>query len=83
MVERNELDRSLLALLDENIADAHKNDQVRTVGCFIFVPLVQFWLLRLCYVFNLVAIVWFNLQKQAAEFMEKIRAAILKYMTVW
>eukprot|EP00268_Persea_americana_P024961 TRINITY_DN2433_c0_g2_i2.p1 TRINITY_DN2433_c0_g2~~TRINITY_DN2433_c0_g2_i2.p1 ORF type:complete len:236 (+),score=39.46 TRINITY_DN2433_c0_g2_i2:226-933(+) len=42
MVERNELDRSLLALLDENIANAHKNDQVRTVGCFIFVPLVQF-----------------------------------------
>ncbi|KAJ8650056.1 hypothetical protein MRB53_003079 [Persea americana] len=46
MVERNELDRSLLALLDENIANAHKNDQ-----------------------------------KQAVEFMEKIRAAVLKYMT--
>lgn len=40
MVERNELDRSLLTLLDENIADAHKNDQVRKVGCFLFFPLL-------------------------------------------
>ncbi|KAG9452433.1 hypothetical protein H6P81_005337 [Aristolochia fimbriata] len=46
MVERNELDRSLLTLLDENIANAHKYDQ-----------------------------------KQAAEYMEKIRSAVLKYMT--
>ncbi|XP_077235481.1 dimethylallyl, adenosine tRNA methylthiotransferase [Tasmannia lanceolata] len=47
MLERNELDRSLLTLLDENIANAHKYNQ-----------------------------------KQAAEFMEKIRSAVLKYMTV-
>lgn len=31
MVERNELSRSVLALLDENIADALKNDQVRFI----------------------------------------------------
>ncbi|ERN01183.1 uncharacterized protein LOC18429264 isoform X1 [Amborella trichopoda] len=47
MVEKNEINRSLLTILDENIATAYKDDQ-----------------------------------KQAAEFMEKIRAAILKYMTV-
>ncbi|KAL5748542.1 hypothetical protein ACOSP7_025582 [Xanthoceras sorbifolium] len=47
MVEQNELNRSLLALLDENIANAQKGDQ-----------------------------------KQAAAFMEKVRAAVLKYMTV-
>ncbi|CAL5432732.1 hypothetical protein HYC85_007243 [Camellia sinensis] len=47
MVERNELNRSLLALLDENIANAHKGDQ-----------------------------------KLAAAFMEKLRGAMLKYMTV-
>ncbi|XP_068635053.1 uncharacterized protein [Aristolochia californica] len=46
MLERNELDRSLLTLLDENIANAHKYNQ-----------------------------------KQAAEYMEKIRSAVLKYMT--
>lgn len=28
MVERNELNRSLLTLLDENIANAHKGNQV-------------------------------------------------------
>lgn len=47
MVEQNELNRSLLALLDENIATAQKTDQ-----------------------------------KQAAAFMEKLRGAMLKYMTV-
>ncbi|XP_030500914.2 uncharacterized protein LOC115716292 [Cannabis sativa] len=47
MVEQNALNRSLLTLLDENIANAHSGDQ-----------------------------------KQAAEFMEKVRGAVLKYMTV-
>ncbi|KAF5460812.1 hypothetical protein F2P56_020653 [Juglans regia] len=47
MVERNELNRSLLTLLDENIANAHKGNQ-----------------------------------KQAAEFMEKLRGAVLRYVTV-
>lgn len=47
MVERNEINRSLLTILDENIANAHKGDQ-----------------------------------KQAAEFMEKLRGAVLKYITV-
>lgn len=47
MVERNELDRSLLALLDENIAAAQAANQ-----------------------------------EQAVLFMEKIRAAILKYLTI-
>ncbi|XP_062145784.1 uncharacterized protein LOC133853773 [Alnus glutinosa] len=47
MVEQNEINRSLLTLLDENIANAHKCNQ-----------------------------------KQAAEFMEKLRGAILRYMTV-
>ncbi|CAK9311066.1 unnamed protein product [Citrullus colocynthis] len=46
MVERNELNRSLLALLDENIANAQMGNQ-----------------------------------KQAAAFMEKVRGAVLKYMT--
>ncbi|XP_047322415.1 uncharacterized protein LOC124926265 [Impatiens glandulifera] len=46
MVEKNEINRSLLTLLDENIASAQKSDQ-----------------------------------KQAAEFMEKLRGAMLKYMT--
>ncbi|KAK3041057.1 hypothetical protein RJ639_026854, partial [Escallonia herrerae] len=47
MVEQNELNRSLLALLDENISNANKGNQ-----------------------------------KQAAAFMEKLRGAVLKYMTV-
>ncbi|PKA54183.1 hypothetical protein AXF42_Ash000016 [Apostasia shenzhenica] len=47
MVERNELSRSVLVLLDENIANALKNDQ-----------------------------------KEAAAFMESIRASILKYITI-
>ncbi|KAJ1416035.1 hypothetical protein SESBI_17554 [Sesbania bispinosa] len=47
MVERSEINRSLLALLDENIANAHRGNQ-----------------------------------KQAAEFMEKLRVAVLKYITV-
>ncbi|KAK9143297.1 hypothetical protein Syun_012697 [Stephania yunnanensis] len=46
MVEQNKLNRSLLALLDENIASAHKVEQ-----------------------------------KEAAAFMEKVRGAVLKYMT--
>ncbi|KAI4371427.1 hypothetical protein MLD38_019666 [Melastoma candidum] len=47
MVELNELNRSLLAILDENIATAQKGNQA-----------------------------------QAAAYMEKIRAAVLKYVTV-
>lgn len=47
LVEKNELNRSLLTLLDENLADAHRANQ-----------------------------------KQAAEFMEKLRVAVLKYITV-
>lgn len=47
MVERNEINRSLLALLDENIASAQRGNQ-----------------------------------KQAAEYMEKLRGAVLKYITV-
>eukprot|EP01018_Ginkgo_biloba_P006067 Gb_29626 [translate_table: standard] len=47
MVEKNELNRSLLALLDENIAAAQNANQ-----------------------------------EQAALFMEKVRAAVLKYMTI-
>uniref|UniRef100_A0A7N0U162 Uncharacterized protein n=1 Tax=Kalanchoe fedtschenkoi TaxID=63787 RepID=A0A7N0U162_KALFE len=47
MVELNEINRSLLTLLDENIASAHSSNQT-----------------------------------QAAEFMEKLRGAVLKYMTV-
>ncbi|XP_038979384.1 uncharacterized protein LOC103703539 [Phoenix dactylifera] len=47
MVEQNELNRSVLALLDENIASALKNDQ-----------------------------------KEAAAFMENVRSAILKYITI-
>ncbi|KAI3410207.1 uncharacterized protein J3R85_018898 [Psidium guajava] len=47
MVEQNELNRSLLTLLDENIANAQKGNQ-----------------------------------EKIAVYMEKIRAAVLKYMTV-
>ncbi|CAL1375655.1 unnamed protein product [Linum trigynum] len=47
MVEKNELNRSLLTLLDENISSAQKGNQ-----------------------------------KEAADFMEKIRGAVLKYVTV-
>ncbi|KAG8374771.1 hypothetical protein BUALT_Bualt10G0030400 [Buddleja alternifolia] len=47
MVEQNELNRSLLTLLDENIANAYQGNQT-----------------------------------QAADYMEKIRGAMLKYITV-
>ncbi|KAF3448396.1 hypothetical protein FNV43_RR09109 [Rhamnella rubrinervis] len=47
LVEKNQLNRSLLTLLDENIANAHRGNQ-----------------------------------KQAAEFMEKLRGSVLRYMTV-
>ncbi|KAL3647280.1 hypothetical protein CASFOL_008248 [Castilleja foliolosa] len=47
MVEQNELNRTLLTLLDENIANAYQGNQA-----------------------------------QAAEYMEKIRGAMLKYITV-
>lgn len=47
MVEQNEINRSLLALLDENIASAHQSQQ-----------------------------------KEAAEYMGKVRMAVLKYVTV-
>lgn len=36
MVEKNELNRSLLALLDENIASAQSSEQVRTVNKIFF-----------------------------------------------
>ncbi|XP_065857989.1 uncharacterized protein [Euphorbia lathyris] len=47
MVEQNELNRSFLTLLDENIASANQSNQ-----------------------------------KEASAFMEKLRTAVLKYMTV-
>lgn len=47
MVEQNEVNRSLLALLDENIAGAQRSNQM-----------------------------------QAAEYMEKLRVAVLRYITV-
>ncbi|WOG88432.1 hypothetical protein DCAR_0207667 [Daucus carota subsp. sativus] len=47
MLERNELNKSLLTLLDENIASAQRSNQ-----------------------------------KEAADFMEKLRGAMLKYITV-
>lgn len=47
LVERNQLNRPLLTLLDENIATAHRANQ-----------------------------------KQAAEYMEKLRGLVLKYITV-
>ncbi|AAF19544.1 F23N19.15 [Arabidopsis thaliana] len=47
MVEKNQINRSLLALLDENIANAYKGNQ-----------------------------------KEAGDYMEKIRSSVLKYLTV-
>ncbi|XP_010418276.1 PREDICTED: uncharacterized protein LOC104703887 [Camelina sativa] len=47
MVEKNEINRSLLTLLDENIANAYRGDQ-----------------------------------KEAGDYMEKIRSSVLKYLTV-
>ncbi|XP_023643732.1 uncharacterized protein LOC17896576 [Capsella rubella] len=47
MVEKNEINRSLLTLLDENIANAYRGNQ-----------------------------------KEAGDYMEKIRASLLKYLTV-
>lgn len=47
MIEKNEINRSLLTLIDENIANAQRANQ-----------------------------------EQAAAFMQKVRAAVLKYMTV-
>ncbi|KMT12565.1 hypothetical protein BVRB_5g098100 [Beta vulgaris subsp. vulgaris] len=47
MVEQNELNRSLVTLLDENIASAYRSNQ-----------------------------------NQAAEYMEKLRSSVLKYVTV-
>ncbi|KAJ9549901.1 hypothetical protein OSB04_022444 [Centaurea solstitialis] len=47
MVEKNEINKPLLALLDENIASAHKSNQ-----------------------------------KQAAEYMQKLRGTVVKYFTV-
>ncbi|XP_057521001.1 uncharacterized protein LOC130801223 [Amaranthus tricolor] len=47
MVEQNELNMSLVTLLDENIASAHRSNQ-----------------------------------KQAAEYMEKLRTSVVKYVTV-
>ncbi|KAL6004888.1 hypothetical protein ACLOJK_005445 [Asimina triloba] len=65
MIEKNEIDRTLLTLLDENIASAHQNNQLLAGSFMIFL---------LCMV---------SLQKQVADFMEKIRAAVLKYITLW
>jgi hypothetical protein len=36
MVETNEINRSLLTLLDENIATAHEAKQVILIECFFF-----------------------------------------------
>ncbi|GAB2217176.1 hypothetical protein Drorol1_Dr00000344 [Drosera rotundifolia] len=47
MVEQNEINKSLLSLLDENIATAHQSNQ-----------------------------------KQVVDYMEKVRVAVLKYITV-
>ncbi|KAL1187691.1 hypothetical protein V5N11_010947 [Cardamine amara subsp. amara] len=47
MVERNEINRALLTLLDENIANAYRGNQ-----------------------------------KEAGDYMEKVRASVLKYLTV-
>ncbi|KAJ8449368.1 hypothetical protein Cgig2_002500 [Carnegiea gigantea] len=47
MVEKNEVNRALLTLLDENIASAHRSNQT-----------------------------------QAVEYMEKLRGAVVKYITV-
>ncbi|KAJ0265756.1 Dimethylallyl [Hirschfeldia incana] len=47
MVEKNEINRSLLTLLDENIANAYRGNQ-----------------------------------KEAGDYMEKVRASVLKYLTV-
>lgn len=47
MVEKNEVNRALLTLLDENIASAHRSNQT-----------------------------------QAVEYMEKVRGAVVKYITV-
>lgn len=42
MVERNEINRSLLALLDENIADAHRGNQVKQIGMlFLLVSIIH------------------------------------------
>ncbi|KAJ0048882.1 hypothetical protein Pint_15941 [Pistacia integerrima] len=41
MVEHNEINRSLLTLLDENIANAQKGDQVSIVGNIFFYLLVK------------------------------------------
>ena len=40
MVEKNEINRSLLALLDENIASAQKGNQVRNWKC-VFLVVVE------------------------------------------
>lgn len=44
MVEHNELNRSFLTLLDENIANAHKGNQVNRLGkaSFILHEIIHF-----------------------------------------
>lgn len=44
MVEHNELNRSFLTLLDENIANAHKGNQVNCLGkaSFILPEIIHF-----------------------------------------
>lgn len=41
MVEKNEINRSLLTLLDENIANAQRGDQVSAAGKIFFCLLVN------------------------------------------
>lgn len=49
MVEKNELNRSLLALIDENIASALRSEQVRIVGkVFFYLIKLDFFLVFYC-----------------------------------
>jgi hypothetical protein len=91
MVERNELNMSILTLLDENIASAKTSNQVT---CFprpestkftnyLFRLLVLFDHVFLCYASNLYIYVFAcTVQEEAVAFMENVRSAMLKYITV-
>ena len=50
MVERNELNRSLLTLLDENIANAHEGNQV-LLETPVHVVQIEFNIALLCFYF--------------------------------
>lgn len=104
MAGENQLDRSLLALLDENIATASKANEVwfhflRPTDLFYtFLFLFCSWTtveldsrfqslncqlslgVDIACVFRLK--MWKLLQVQAAQFMEKIRGAVVKYITI-